>query len=149
MAYPPSDGNFDYTHLQNAFPALAPSSMEVATQAYRGWVSAMLAMNTQATNFFTHRLQQDAQFSANIMKCRTPQDFAQVQMDFFQNVLADYSQQAEKVGDLVTESFQSVDRPETLKWEVSETADPTPPAMFEPSQYQPPHYQPPAHQQAA
>ncbi len=120
MAYPPN--SFDYSQLPSAFPGLDPNAMEAATQAYQAWFKTIVAINKETSSFIAHRLQQDAQLSGNLMQCRTPMDLAQVQMNFCRDIVADYTRQTERMSSVVKESFQSVDRPETLSW----TPDVTP-----------------------
>ena len=98
------------------------TTMETAAQAYQAWFRSMMAMNSEATRFFTRRLQQDAQLPMTIVQCRSPQDVVQKQMEFLKTMANDYSNQAEKMGEIMSEGFHAIDRPATLSWPVPEKA---------------------------
>jgi hypothetical protein len=98
------------------------TTMETAAQAYQAWFRSMMAMNSEATKFFTRRLQQDAQLPMTIVQCRSPQDVVQKQMEFLKTMANDYSGQAEKMGEIMSEGFHAIDRPATLSWPVPEKA---------------------------
>lgn len=119
MAYYPL--GIDYEQLQNAFPGLAPNAMEAATQAYQAWFKVVFTLNRETASFMSQRLQQDAEFTADLMQCRSPQDLAQLQLNFCRKTVADYTRQTQKMGSLVTESFRAIDRPETLTQPEPET----------------------------
>ncbi len=97
-----------------ALPGVDDTTMETAAQAYQAWFRSMMAVNTETTKFLTRRLQKDAQLPMTIIQCRSPQDLVQTQMEFLKTMAEDYSVQAEKVGEIMSESFHAIDRPETL-----------------------------------
>ena len=107
---------------KHALQDLDDTTMETATQAYQTWFRSMMAMNAEATRFFTRRLQQDAQLPMTIIQCRSPQDVVQKQMEFLKTMADDYSGQAEKMGEIMSEGFHAIDRPATLSWPVPEKA---------------------------
>ena len=107
---------------EHALQGLDDTTMETAAQAYQAWFRSMMAMNSEATKFFTRRLQQDAQLPMTIVQCRSPQDVVQKQMEFLKTMANDYSGQAEKVGEIMSEGFHAIDRPATLSWPVPEKA---------------------------
>jgi len=75
-----------------------------------------MAMNTETAKFVTQRLQRDAQLPLCIVQCHNPHDVMQAQIEFFQTMARDYSNQANTMGRIVTESFHSIDRPPALAW---------------------------------
>ena len=105
---------------KHALQDLDDTTMETATQAYQTWFRSMMAMNAEATRFFTRRLQQDAQFPMTIIQCHSPQDVVQKQMEFLKTMADDYSSQTDKMGEIMSESFHAIDRPATLSWPVPE-----------------------------
>ena len=107
---------------EHALQGLDDTTMETAAQAYQAWFRSMMAMNSEATKFFTRRLQQDAQLPMTIVQCRSPQDVVQKQMEFLKTMANDYSNQAEKMGEIMSEGFHAIDRPATLSWPVPEKA---------------------------
>ena len=107
---------------EHALQGLDDTTMETAAQAYQAWFRSMMAMNSEATKFFTRRLQQDAQLPMTIVQCRSPQDVVQKQMEFLKTMANDYSGQAEKMGEIMSEGFHAIDRPATLSWPVLEKA---------------------------
>ena len=107
---------------EHALQGLDDTTMETAAQAYQAWFRSMMAMNSEATKFFTRRLQQDAQLPMTIVQCRSPQDVVQKQMEFLKTMANDYSGQAEKMGEIMSEGFHAIDRPATLSWPVPEKA---------------------------
>ena len=107
---------------EHALQGLDDTTMETAAQAYQAWFRSMMAMNSEATKFFTRRLQQDAQLPMTIVQCRSPQDVVQKQMEFLKTMANDYSNQAEKMGEIMSEGFHAIDRPATLSWPGPEKA---------------------------
>ena len=107
---------------EHALQGLDDTTMETAAQAYQAWFRSMMAMNSEATKFFTRRLQQDAQLPMTIVQCRSPQDVVQKQMEFLKTMANDYSNQAEKMGEIMSEGFHAIDRPATLSWPVPKKA---------------------------
>ena len=99
---------------KHALPGVDDTTMETTAQAYQAWFRSMMAVNAETTKFLTRRLQKDAQLPMTIIQCRSPQDLVQTQMEFLKTMARDYSVQAEKVGEIMSESFHTIDRPQTL-----------------------------------
>jgi hypothetical protein len=99
---------------KHALPGVDDTTMETAAQAYQAWFRSVMAVNAETTKFLTRRLQQDAQLPMTIIQCRSPQDVFQIQMEFLKTMARDYSVQAEKMGEIMSENFHAIDRPKTL-----------------------------------
>jgi len=91
-------------------------AMQSAADVYQAWVKCLLEINTETAKFVTRRLQRDAQLPLSMVKCHHPQDVVQAQIEFFQTMAEDYSNQTNRMGRIVTESFHSIDRPPALAW---------------------------------
>ncbi len=99
---------------KHALPGVDETAMETAAQAYQAWFRSAMAVNAETTKFLTRRLQRDAQLPMTIIQCRSPQEVFQIQMEFLKTMARDYSVQAEKMGEIMSESFHAIDRPKTL-----------------------------------
>ncbi|MBU2580720.1 MAG: phasin family protein [Alphaproteobacteria bacterium] len=98
------------------FPGLDGSAVENGAQAYKAWLQCMMTMSAETTKFVTKRLQRDAQLPLNILRCHTPQDVMQAQVEFLRTMAEDYTSEADRLGRIVSESFHSIDRPPALAW---------------------------------
>lgn len=99
---------------KHTLPGVDDTTMQTAAQAYQAWFRSMMAVNAETTKFLTRRMQKDAQFPMTIIQCRSPQALVETQMEFLKTMARDYTVQAEKVGEIVSESFHAIDRPQTL-----------------------------------
>lgn len=102
------------TPWKHAIPGVDDATMETVAQAYQAWFCSLMEVNAETTKFLTRRLQQDAQLPMTIIQCRSPHDVVQIQMEFLKTMARDYSVQAEKMGEIMSESFHAIDRPKTL-----------------------------------
>ncbi len=110
------------TPWKHALPGVDDTTMETAAQAYQAWFRSMMAVNAETTKFLTRRLQKDAQLPMTIIQCRSPQDLVETQMNFLKTMAQDYSVQAEKVGEIMSESLHAIDRPQSLSEPPEETS---------------------------
>ena len=50
--------------------------------------------NSEVISFYTHRYQQDTALPMALLACKSPEDLLNVQRDFLQQLIADYSSEA-------------------------------------------------------
>ena len=135
MAY--SNNIYNVWPMQQAFPGFEPESMQMAAQAYKGWCKSLMTVNAETMKFLTHRFQQDMQFPMSIVQCRSPQDVAQKQVEFWNTMIKDYTQQTQKMQSLLAESFQNPDRSGAFSWPYKNGRYPDQPSDQQRSKLQP------------
>jgi hypothetical protein len=76
------------------------SAMAAANPAARMWLDIM----TESTRFVSERLQNDLETQRAMLRCQSPADLMQVQSEFFRKAMEQYSSEAQRLYEIMTEA---------------------------------------------
>ena len=76
------------------------SAMAAANPAARMWLDIM----TESTRFVSERLQNDLETQRAMLRCQSPADLVQVQSEFFRKAMEQYSSEAQRLFQIMTEA---------------------------------------------
>ncbi len=87
-------------------------SMTPIAEFHQNWIACMTKANGEILNFVSRRLKQDMEAAAEFTKCKNPADLLQTQMQFVQQMTADYTEESQKLanimGELTAEGMKNV-----------------------------------------
>ena len=69
----------------------------------RNWIECMTKVNGEFLNFLNRRVKQDLEAASQFAACKNPADFFQTQMQFVQKMAADYTEEAQKMTEIMSE----------------------------------------------
>lgn len=76
------------------------SAMAAGNPAARMWLDIM----TESTRFVSERLQNDLETQRAMLRCQSPADLVQLQSDFFRRAVEQYTSEAQRMFDIMTEA---------------------------------------------
>ena len=76
------------------------SAMAAGNPAARMWLEIM----TESTRFVSERLQNDLETQRAMLRCQSPADLVQVQSEFFRKAMEQYSSEAQRLFQIMTEA---------------------------------------------
>lgn len=68
-----------------------------ALDFYKSVACTCADLNSEACEFMNKRIEEDMKLPGEFMKCKTPVDAAQAQVRFFGKMLADYTEESQKM----------------------------------------------------
>ncbi len=83
--------------------AMAAMMIPSNTAAAKVWA----AMMTEATRFLSQRLQEDIETQKAMLNCKHPAEIMEVQSEFFRTAVEQYSGEAQKLFDMMSEATQT------------------------------------------
>jgi hypothetical protein len=76
------------------------AAMAAGNPAARMWLDIM----AESTRFVSERLQNDLETQRAMLRCQSPTDLVQVQSDFFRKAMEQYSSEAQRLFQIMTEA---------------------------------------------
>jgi hypothetical protein len=83
--------------MNNAF-------MEAASEAYQGYIKAMMSVSEALLNFITARVQANVRTGEELMRCRAIPDAVRVHQEWLRETSDQYLSEATKIVDIATQS---------------------------------------------
>ena len=102
--------------------AFGAQAFEPFGALWQGYFKALTQMNSETSQFFAKRFEEDFRLSTEFVKCKTPFDVFQAQATFMDRMIDDYMDQANKVMAMAAEA--AGETAETAKAVVTEPAAP-------------------------
>ena len=81
------------------------NGLKSAASTYQAWMEGIAACNAEATRFIGKRLAKDFEVPAKLANCQTPTDVLELQSAFVQTLIADSSDEAQRMSALASEAF--------------------------------------------
>jgi hypothetical protein len=74
------------------------SAMMLGQPAAKAWAEVM----NESARFVADRLQKDVEAQQALLKCKTPAEVAQVQSEFFQTAIEEYTEEAKRMFEILS-----------------------------------------------
>jgi len=87
--------------------ALSHRNIEVCSKAYESMMQAMTEMNAGSCEFAVRRLERDLEMPVRLAQCQSPSDWARLQFEFFGELVADYTEQTQRVLTLASDAAKN------------------------------------------
>ena len=84
-------------------PAMMRAIMEMNPALSSAWMDVM----NESTRFVMDRLQQDMETQKALLGCKTPAELVEVQTNFYQTALAQYSEEATKLFQMMSQATEA------------------------------------------
>ncbi|WP_294620555.1 phasin family protein [uncultured Roseovarius sp.] len=89
-----------YEAATGGLPAMTAAMMVGNPALAKAWTEVM----TESARFVSERLQHDFETQKVMMACKTPAEVMQVQSEFFRKAMQDYSEEAQRMYQIMTGS---------------------------------------------
>ena len=83
---------------------ISAQSLHSLVKSYNAWLDGACQVQAEMLEFFNRRIRADIELPAQLAKCTTPADMIEHQMSFAKTMLQDYSDESQKLYELMTEA---------------------------------------------
>jgi len=93
---------------------MGQESLQSIMRSYTAWIETAVELQTETAKFVTERVRKDMELPARIAACGNPQDIYQEQVEFASTMITDYSDESQKITDILGKAVQNSGSPLTI-----------------------------------